>query len=247
MALRPQSLASATLLLACCVGTGEIPARISGQLVGLDEEPLGSGMVLIERGPVHNGTYEFGVSVDDYGRFSAELPNGGTWGLHLYRDDYLYVPLEITIEEHQQVVLTNLTIDWGPWMDLTGQPAWPDQPSDATLLRLPWDEDVSDNPILHDVSMRWVSDELLEVTAEVSDPTHDLSRMILAHDTVTGFGYALNPPSPPDAEGNYPEGVYSMLVYADPRHVPGESVWQFAVSDNLCNDTPIWEITVPER
>lgn len=233
-------------LFAGCVGSGELQTRVSGRIVDEDENPLGPGVVLIERGPVHAGAYELGTPIDDEGRWAADLPSGGTWGIHLFVDDYQYVPLEITIADHQQVVIRNTMADWGTWMDFTGQTTWPTQPADDTLLRMPVDDTTVDNPILGDVTMAWEGD-LLHVTADVTDPDGDLSRMVLAYDTVTGGGYALNPPSPPDSDGNYPNGTYDMLVYADPKHVPGESQWMFVVSDNMCNETQIRLVTLPER
>lgn len=233
-------------LSAGCVGSGELQTRVSGRIVDADENPLGPGLVLLERGPVHAGAYELGALIDDQGRWTADLPEGGTWGLHLFRDDYQYVPIEITIADHQQVVIRNTMADWGTWMDFTGQTTWPAQPSDDTLLRMPWDDNVADNPVINGITMAWEGD-LLHITEDVSDPDSDLSRMVLAYDTVTGGGYALNPPSPPDADGNYPNGTYEMLVYGSPDYVPGQSQWEFVVSDNLCNDTPIQFVTVPER
>lgn len=229
-----------------CVGSGDLQTRVSGRIVDVDENPLGPGLVLIERGPVHNGAYELGALIDDEGRWSADLPSGGTWGIHLFADLYQYVPIEITIAEHQQVVIRNQMADWGTWMDFTGQTTWPTQPEDDTLLRMPLDDKTTDNPVLADISMAWEGD-LLRVTADVTDPDDDLSRMILAYDTVTGAGYSLNPPSPPDALGNFPQGTYEMLVYGSPDHVPGESQWMFVVSDSLCNETPITFVTLPER
>ena len=227
-----------------CVGDGEVPTQLSGLIVGTDERPLGPGLVLMEKGPVHAGAYQLGSLIDAKGRFVLEMPSGGTWGIHLFHDDYNYLPLEITIEDHQQVTLTSLDVAVEVWLDLTGKPAWPDQPTDETLVRLPTDDDEADNPVLEDVRMRWEG-EMLEITADVHDPSHDLSRMILAYDPTTGGGYALNPPSPADDKGNYPEGTYSMKVFRDERHVPGESVWYFVVSDNLCNNTPILTRTIP--
>lgn len=229
-----------------CVGSGNIDASVSGQIVGDDERPLGPGLVLVEKGNVHEGAYQTGALIDENGRFNATLSDGGTWGLHLFHDDYTYLPLEITIEPNQQVVLTSLMVAWGDWMDITGEPTWPDQPSDSRLIRMPLDDNPDDNPVLGDVSLSY-NGELLEITAEVNDPDNDLSRMILAYDPATGNGFALNPPSPPDAQGNYPNGTYSLSVFLEDVHVPGESTWYFVVSDNLCNNSPIRTITMPPR
>jgi len=233
------------LLLPACVGTGEVAPSLSGQIVGSDDRPLGPGMVMVERGKVHAGTYEGGGLIDGNGKFTVPLPRGGTFGIHLFHSDYSYVPIEVTIDAHQQVALTNLMVSWGVWMDLTGQPTWPDQPDDTRLIRLPTDDNKADNPVISDIKMSYSGTKLLQISAQVFDPDGDLSRMILVHDTATGAGYALNPPSPPDAKGRYPNGLYSLKVFLDPRHVPGKSLWYFVVSDNMCNNTPITPVAMP--
>lgn len=234
-------------LLPGCVGSGDLQERVSGQIVGEDGKPLGPGLIMVERGPVHAGAYETGGLIDAQGRFSVDLDGGDTYGLHLFHSTYQYLPLEITIADHQQVVLTSMMVAWGVWMDLTGQPTWPDQPSDATLIRMPVDEDSADNPVIEDIKFTWTSNEVMEITAKVSDPDHDLSRMVLAYDPATRGGYALNPPSSPDSEGNYPDGVYKLKVFVDERHIPGKSQWHFIVSDNMCNNPPLVIKTMPKQ
>lgn len=227
-----------------CVGSGDVATRLSGQIVGIDGKFLGPGMAMFELGRVHEGSYKRGALIDEDGRFTVELPEGGTWGIHLFKDGYQYLPLEVTIGTHQQVILTSMMVQWGIWMDLTGQPTWPDQPTDQTLIGLPFDDLEADNPVLHDVEITW-TDDYLSVTAEVSDPDGDLSNMILLHDPATGGGYALGPPSAPNAKGEYPDGTYKLLIPRDERHVPEEGVMYLVVSDILCNDTDIWIEPLP--
>lgn len=234
------------LLATGCVGSGDVPTTLSGQIVGFDGEYLGPGLVLIENGPVHDGAYQFGALIDEGGRFTVDLSGGGTWGIHIFRDDYSYLPLEVTIDAHQQIVLTSMMVQWGTWMDLTGEPTWPDQPADQTLIAMPWDDNEEDNPDLLDYSIGWDGD-YLAITADVEDPQGDLSRMILLHDEVTGGGYAMNPPGPPDSDGNYPNGTYKLTLPRDERHVPGESRLYLVISDNLCNDSDIEIITIPTQ
>jgi hypothetical protein len=238
-------LAGALSALCACVGSGDLPARLSGQIVGANDLPLGPGLVLVERGKVHAGTYEGGGLIDAEGKFSVPLPRGGTWGIHLFHNDYSYLPVEVTIDLHQEVVLTNLMVAWGVWTDQTGLPTWPDQPDDTRLVRMPVDDTQTDNPVLSDIHMTYPIEGMLQITAKVFDPNSDLSRMVLVYDEATGAGYALNPPSPPDAKGRYPNGVYTLKLFLDPAHVPGKSVWHFVVSDNMCNNSPIIPITMP--
>jgi len=235
-----------TALLGGCVGSGEVPARISGQVVGTYEEAIGPGLIMIEAGHVHDGAYVLGAHIDESGRFTVELPGAGLYGLHIFVDGYQYLPAEIEVQEHQQIVLTSPMIAWGVWMDLTGQHSWPTQPDDATLTRMPEDESPDDNPVLEDMQIAWAGD-VLELTAEVSDPDGDLSRMVLAWDETTGAAYALTPPGPPDDRNNFPDGTWTSSFFSDPEHEPGVSQMRFVVSDNLCNDTDILYLTIPER
>ena len=230
-----------------CVGSGEVETTISGEIVGLDDRPLGPGLAIFELGEVHEGRWNYGTIISETGRWTTpDLGEGGTFGIHLFHDEYSYLPAEVTIDEHQQVVMTSLQIAWGDWLDRTGEPTWPNQPDDATIVRMPGDDNAGDNPILHSVTMEYLDDELMRITAEVSDPDGDLSRMILGHDTASGGGFAFNPPTPPEG-GNFPDGTYTVTVSIDERHVPGETPFLFVVSDNLCNNSPILELTMPAR
>jgi len=236
----------ATLL--CCVGTGDLPVRVSGQIVGSEMQALDSGLVLVEYGKVHEGAYQTGALIDKEGRFSFELPHGGTWGVHLFHDSYSYIPLQVTLAEHEQKRLTSLDVAWGTWMDQTGLPSWPNQPDDVTLVRMPPDDNPKENPTIDNITMTYLPGDIIELSADVADPNNKLSRMILAYDASTGAGYALNPPSSPDAKGQYPPGTYTMKAYFDPRyHVPGRSTWYFVVSNLNCKNTKIKTITMPPR
>jgi hypothetical protein len=260
--LDPLVLLPIALLLAACPGSGEIGERVSGHIVGEDEQGLGPGIVLIEKGPVHAGSYTQCTTIDESGRWSVDLWHGpGLYGLHLFTEwnGYQYLPVEIDVEPNQQIILTNMMIAWGLWMDLSGQHSWPTQPDDATLTLMPLDEDQSDNPTMHSRAIEYLDAGTISITMDVSDPTDDLSRMQLACNTATGVGMALNPPSPPDAEGNYPEGTYQASALLDldcePEDdedegicdVPGESLWYFIVSDNMCNDTDVLSLVLPEQ
>ncbi len=251
-AIRPNAFAPVRRLgalilaatLTACVGTGDVGAGFSGQIVGEDGMPLGPGLVLVEKGPVHAGVYQTGGLIDDLGRFHVDLPSGGTWGIHVFHSDYQYLPLEITIDDHQDVQLTSMMVAWGVWLDLTGQPTWPDQPTDSRLIRMPVDDDKTDNPALDNVQFRYI-DEYIEISAHYSDPDGDLSRMELVYDPTTGNGFRLSEPSAPDAKGNYPDGTYVQLIPRDPAHVPGVSKFHFVVSDNMCNNPQLQVHTLP--
>ena len=51
-------------------------------------------------------------------------------------------------------------------------------PEDAALTRLPFDDNLADNPIIHSIAMEYPDSETMLITLDVSDPTGDLSRMI---------------------------------------------------------------------
>ncbi len=246
--------------LSGCPGSGEIGERVSGHIVGEDWEGLGPGIVMVERGPVHAGAYRQCTTIDESGRWTVDLWDGpGTYGLHIFTEwnGYQYLPVEIEVEEDQQIILTNVMIAWGVWMDLSGENSWPTQPDDAQLTLMPPDDDQTDNPIMHSVGFEYLEADLVEISMDVSDPDGDLSRMQLACNPATGQGMALNEPAPPDNEGNYPDGTYASSSYLDldcePEgdeesgrcDVPGESVWYFIVSDNMCNDTDVRSMVLP--
>ncbi len=237
--------AAALLTLASCAGTGELPTRISGQIVDEEGRPLGPGLVLIEEGKVHDGAYVGGTLIDGLGRFTAEVDKVGLYGLHLFRDDYQYLPAQVEVKKHQQILLTSMMIEWGTWMDLSGQPDWPPQPSDPTLIRMPTDHNQADNPELRSFSIEYGNGSLLNLTADVYDPDNDLSIMVLIYDPVTGAGWAMSPPGSPDSNGNYPNGLWESYLLLDEDHVPGESILYVVVSDMLCNDTPIETFVIP--
>jgi len=234
-------------LLQGCAGDGRLEPSVSGQIVGDDERPLGPGLVLIEKGPLHDGQYQVGGLIDKQGHFSISLTGGGEWGLHLFHDDYTYLPVPLLIEDYQQVALTSLNVAWGSWMELTGEPTWPDQPADTRLIRMPTDDDMADNPTFTNIEMVYLDETTLRIEGDAYDPKDALSRMVLVHDESTGGGWALNPPGPPDDRGNFPNGRYSLVVFLDERHEPGVSKWYFVVSNNNCQNSPIIEMTLPPR
>jgi len=229
-----------------CVDEGDdLPTRVSGQIVGDDGNSLGPGLVLIERGPVHAGAYETGGLINDKGRFTIDLNGGDIYGMHLFHSDYQYLPLEIEINDHQQIKLTSMMVSWGVWMDLTGRPTWPDQPSDAELIRMPTDDEKADNPVIDNISVTRSGSDMIAISVTVHDPDKDLSRMVLCYDPATESGFALTPPGPSDNKGNYPDGTYSFEIFLDERHVPGTSKLHFVVSDNMCNNPALETRTIP--
>src|SRR5437016_11803727 len=60
-------------------------------------QPL-SGLVLLEKGEIHNNRWDRGALVDASGRFRIELAEGGQYGLHVYASGYLYKPNAVKVE-----------------------------------------------------------------------------------------------------------------------------------------------------
>src|SRR5207249_143909 len=60
-------------------------------------QPL-SGLVLLEKGEIHNNRWDRGTLVDASGRFRIELAEGGQYGLHAYSSGYIYKPNAVKVE-----------------------------------------------------------------------------------------------------------------------------------------------------
>ncbi len=221
-----------------------LETAVCGWLVGEDDRALDSGLVLVQSGPAHQGSFLGGTAVGDDGRFVAALSGGGTWALHVFHDDALALTLEITVAENEQAVVTNDLVVWDRCGEATGLPP-PEQPDDSTTIRVPPDDDSSDDPLIEDVTMSYEdAGELLELAVDARDPDGDLS-WVLAFDPVTGDLFGLNPPGPPDDQGNFPDGEYSLNLLMSPNYEPGNTVLQLVAVDRACNAAAIIEATLP--
>src|SRR2546425_9986407 len=64
-------------------------------ITGIVRTPSGlplSGLVLLEKGEIHNNRWDRGTLVDASGRFRIELAEGGQYGVHAYSSGYIYKP-----------------------------------------------------------------------------------------------------------------------------------------------------------
>lgn len=215
-----------------CIDFGEEPkAGVTGQLT------VGPGVVFIERGPLYEGTFERAGVIDESGSFEIELASSGVHGFHAYVDEYVYLPIEIQVEEGQLNRVTQVLVDWEEMCDSFGRCEWVEQPTERDILAPGVDDDLGDNPVISEPMVRRVREDTYEVTLEVFDPNGDLSNQVLVQHIQSGTGVAMNPPGPV-VDGNYPNGMYRAVVLL-PKGSDPNSEWQFVAADHECNNSYI--------
>jgi hypothetical protein len=227
------------MLLPClhgCVDVGNEPrTRITGDLtVG------GPGIVLFERGHVQLGTFERGAVIDANGHFEVDVPVGGPWGVHVYLDNYFYMPLEVQVAEGLDNPVEQPDIRW----EIIRQgPAWGEsgaQPLDMRSIAPIADTDLGDNPVVTDATVTEVAPGVWQLSMNAQDPNGDLSRQLLAMHAGTAIGLQLNAPAPP-VEDNFPNGIYTATVYL-PEDADPSAPWYFVAADHGCSNSPVIEV-----
>jgi hypothetical protein len=235
MVKAPSSVALAlALTAAACVDLGGAPrTAISGRVT------IGPGLVFLEKGHVQQGVFQrFGL-IDEHGRFEVDVPSGGPWGVHLYFDDYFYLPLEVDVREDFVTPIQQPDIDWGI---VRNGPTWGAsgmQPDDANVLAPIPDDDLGDNPTLDGARVERVSEGRFQATVDIQDPNQNLSKQALLGNVETGEGIQLNPPAPPQ-DDNFPNGIYSATLFP-PDDAGTEGAWWFVAADHGCSNSPILE------
>ena len=92
------SVSLALWLMAWALPRGADAATvITGVVRAQSGRPL-PGLVLLEKGEIHNNRWDRGAPVDASGRFQIELAEGGQYGLHVYSSGYLYKPNAVKVE-----------------------------------------------------------------------------------------------------------------------------------------------------
>lgn len=214
-----------------CIDLGSTPAtQVAGRL------SVGPGIVFMEKGIVHNGTFARAGLIDQEGRFSIELPSGGPWGIHTYVDRYIYLPLQLEIVENQVNWVRQEMVDWTYLCDSSGVCDWVPQSSSSDILTPAVDVDPSDNPVITNPMVEDRGGGYYAVTAEVTDPTDDLGPQVLVSPGGTEIGAQLNPPGPV-VDNRYPQGTYRATLFVEDLD-PG-APWLFMVADNGCSNTPV--------
>jgi hypothetical protein len=206
--------------IAACGGPMMLPslaeARVvlSGTVKSKGGQPL-AGLVLIEKGEIHNNVWHRGARVAANGRFRLELADGGQYGVHVYASGYIYSPQAVRLESGKTLELSVVLV-----------PA-PSRANDPVIKRagfFPWDARQG---------------KVTFVKLEVADPNGDLGPQVMAFNAVTGQAYAMQPPQRVrDLKANFPPGVYQVEVDTSGAPINPRD-WYFVVADHQCNTSDI--------
>jgi hypothetical protein len=189
-------------------------AVISGSVKSKAGQPL-AGLVLLEKGEIHNNVWHRGALVDAAGRFRIELPAGGQYGVHVYSSGYIYAPQAVMVEPGRPLELS---------VTLVPEPTRANDPTIKQAGFFPWEARQG---------------RVTFVKLDVGDPNDDLGPQVMAFNAATGQAYAMQPPRRVrDLKANFPQGVYQLEV--DTSRAPVEPRdWHFVVADHQCNTTDI--------
>jgi hypothetical protein len=202
------------LVLASDPASGQGRTLITGTLKSKAGPPL-AGIVLFEKGEIHNNVWYRGVVVDASGRFTIEVPDGGPYGLHAYASGYIYAPQAIRAERGKTVDVSAVLV-----------PA-PTRANDPVIKRagfFPWEARQG---------------KLTYVKLDAADPNDDLGPQVMAFDAGTGRVWAMDPPRRVrDLKANFPQGVYQIEVDTSQRPINPRD-WYFVVADHQCNTSDI--------
>jgi hypothetical protein len=187
---------------------------IVGTVTNEAGKPL-PGLALLEKGEIHNNTWDRGALVGADGRFKIVLPAGGQYGLHVYSSGYIYSPEALMVETGKTLEVTVLL--------------------DPEPTR-------ANTPVIKQVVFSPLEKRRAKVTVvklDVEDPNGDLGPQVLAFNAATGRAYAMDPPKRVrDLKANFPNGVYQLEVETSKAPInPRE--WHFVVADHQCNTTDI--------
>ncbi len=187
---------------------------ITGTVRSKAGRPL-AGLVLLEKGEIHNNVWHKGALVDGSGRFRIELADGGAYGVHVYASGYIYAPQAVRVERGKTLELSVV---------LVPEPTRANDPTIKQAGFFPWDARQG---------------KVTFVKLDVADPNDDLGPQVMAFDAATGQAYAMQPPRRVrDLKANFPQGVYQ--VEADTSRAPiNPRDWHFVVADHQCNTSDV--------
>jgi len=229
------SVSLALLLLPGCFDRGDLLVNgVEGQL------SVGPGVVFIERGNLHEGTFERAGVIGADGTFSVRLEGTGTHGFHAYVENFLYLPIEVEVEDGVLTTITQTDVNWDFLCDRGGNCEWVEQTTVIEVLTPGDDTDLANNPIIRNPSVTRRGEGTFEVSVEVEDPDADLSVQILVHHLATGTGLVLNPPGPV-VDGNYPNGLYTRTIFLA-EGADDSGPWQFVAADHGCSNSTIMQV-----
>lgn len=187
---------------------------ITGAVKSKAGQPL-AGLVLLEKGEIHNNVWDRGALVDANGRFRIELAASGQFGLHVYSTGYIYSPQAIRVE-------TGKTLEVN--VVLVPEPTRANDPVIKSAGFFPWEQRQG---------------KVTFIKLDVMDPNNDLGPQVLAFNAATGRAYAMQPPQRVrNLKANFPPGVYQLEVDTSTAAVNPRD-WHFVVADHQCNTSDI--------
>lgn len=187
---------------------------ITGTVRSKAGQPL-AGLVLLEKGEIHNNVWHGGALVDATGRFRIELQGGGQYGVHVYASGYIYAPQAVRVEHDKSLELS---------VTLVPEPTRANDPVIRRAGFFPWEARQG---------------KVTFVKLEVGDPNDDLGPQVMAFNAATGHAYAMQPPRRVrDLKANFPQGVYQLEVDTSGAPINPRD-WHFVVADHQCNTTDL--------
>lgn len=188
--------------------------RISGQMLSADRgEPL-AGVIAIEKGRLYGQDYKYGGKVDEEGRFSVKVAEGGDYALHLYATHYIYHPVGVVVKAGEDNQFT---------------------------FKLPPNPALEDAPVISKVVFEPVPNNANHIKIKISvyDPNNNLSHQVLGVNILTQEGVIFSPPGfvSPGTQ-NYPNGIYT-LTYDTQGKTYEPKEWIFVAADNRCYNSPV--------
>ena len=130
-------------------------AIIAGTVRSKAGKPL-PGLVLLEKGEIHNNVWDRGTLVNAQGTFRIEVASAGPYGLHVYSSGYIYAPQAVKVE-------TGKTL--GLQIVLVPEPTRANTPAIRKVGFFPWEARQG---------------KVTFVKADVVDPNQDLGPQVLA-------------------------------------------------------------------
>ena len=209
------------LLLLCSVfflfanSVAQAETFISGTVITADGMVVASGVVALERGELHNNEFETGGVIGPDGTFKIPLPAGGSWGLHIYSEGYLYFPMQVIIKKNQD---------------------------NEVPVVLPVDSTSKDDPRLSDIRFEKRGVDRFRVRITVRDGNDNLGPQMLAIDGPNHKSYRLVPIGGDLAnkKGNFPQGDYVSTDIKGDLDTLDKSQWFFASADHQCSNGVIY-------